>query len=482
METPRPFFEQGTPLPHAPRLLLLSRHFPPGQAAGARRWEKLAHFAAARGWGLDVFTLAPQDLGASDPARLEALPAGTRVYGIPERRHWLSRLVEGAWRMLRPRRASRGAHDGGAEGVRAPAAEATPDWVKKEAVTYGLGSLAGWVRNLEVVLEFANLGAWAGAAGRAAAAVHEPGRHRAVVSCGPPHMVHAAARRLSRRFGLPLVVDLRDPWSAAERVHASTASPLWYRLAEHFESLAFAQASLVVMNTPPALDVMRSRHPAEASKMICALNGFDLDALPAPAHAEAFVLAYTGSIYIDRNPRNLFRAVRRVADELRLAADDLQIELMGHLGQIEGQSIAEIARQEGVSELVTLHPPGTVRDVAALLARAAVLVNLPQDSHLAIPSKLYEYMVYPSWILALAERDSATGRILAGTAAAVVAPDDVDGIAAFVRRCYRAYRAGERPRPVAQDPTLGRAHQAKLLFDALERCVGAPADEAGGRR
>jgi hypothetical protein len=183
-------------------------------------------------------------------------------------------------------------------------------------------------------------------------------------------------------------------------------------------------------------------------------------------------MAYTGSIYIDRSPRNLFRAVRQVADGVGVGGSDLHVELMGHFGKLDGRSIAEISKEEGVEDLVTLHPPGSVRDVAALLSRAAILVNLPQDSHLAIPSKIYEYMVYPSWLLALAEPGSATAQILADTAADVVHPEDVEGIASVIQRCFSAYRRGVRPDPVASDRRLGRSHQASTLFDAIERCIG----------
>ena len=46
------------------RLLVISYHFPPDRAVGARRWEKFSHFAAERGWGMDVFMRG--DAAASD--------------------------------------------------------------------------------------------------------------------------------------------------------------------------------------------------------------------------------------------------------------------------------------------------------------------------------------------------------------------------------------------------------------------------------
>jgi len=469
-------FEKGAICGEGPRLLLLSHHFPPGQAAGARRWEKLAHFAAERGWGLDVFTMAPEDLPAADFDRLEALPEGTRVFGVSAREHWVSRAVDRLWAWLKWFRAA------------APAAGKSPNavptqaqasvWVKRSEVLDGGLTLSGGLRAYHAAMEFVNGAVWANEAARIAMQTFDPTVHRVVVSCGPPHMVHRASRRLARRLGLPLVVDLRDPWSHAERVHEGVASPLWYHLAKRFESRAFEQASLIVMNTPPAHEVMCREYPTHADKLICVTNGFDLERIPEPAQSEVFVLAYTGAIYANRSPRNLFRAVRSVAETLELGAADLQVELMG---DFDVDVITAMSRQEGVHDHLTLHPAGNIRDVARLLSRAAILVNLPQDSDLAIPSKIFEYMVYPSWLLALAESDTATGRILAGTTADVVQPEDVEGIADVVRRCYEAYRNGVRPEPVANRADLGRVHQAAVLLDAIEERVGPAAGRQGGQ-
>src|SRR5262249_34955014 len=102
-----------------------------------------------------------------------------------------------------------------------------------------------------------------------------------------------------------------------------------------------------------------------------------------------------------------------------------------------------------------------------------VLLNLPQDSHLAIPSKIYEYMRYDAAILALATPESATAALLRGTSADVVHPDDVDGIAAVLRRRLREHDEGWRPLPLASPERFSRRVQADRLFDALESLPAA---------
>ena len=161
-----------------------------------------------------------------------------------------------------------------------------------------------------------------------------------------------------------------------------------------------------------------------------------------------------------------------VAREFELGPEDLAIEFMGPIGEIDGDLPLEaIMAEEEVEKLVTLHPPGTREDAMKLLARAAVLLNLPQKSHLAIPSKIYEYMRFDAWILVLAERDSATELLLRDTSAEVIDPDDIEGLTSALRRCYIEFSSGRRPQPVAANKRFSRRAQGDHLFDSLERVI-----------
>jgi hypothetical protein len=88
-------------------MLLLSYHFPPGQAVGALRWQKMAGIAAERGWLLDVVTLAQSSLPSADLASLKDLPPGLRVYGVPQTKLVREHLEQWVWRLysrLKPKR------------------------------------------------------------------------------------------------------------------------------------------------------------------------------------------------------------------------------------------------------------------------------------------------------------------------------------------------------------------------------------------
>lgn len=465
------------------RLLLISYHFPPGQAAGALRWEKLAGFAVERGWGVDVVTLDPASLAAPDWTRQEALPAGIAVYGVGSREHpaeRLDRVLAGLYRRLgRP-----GSPQGpSARGARSPSdAGARAGLVARHEVGWRATSPWDYVRAFEAWLEFAHDGAWSRAAARIAMRLAQPGVHRAIVTSGPPHMVHQAGRLVSARTGLPLVIDMRDPWSLAPSVDGSRASPAWFWLAERYERSAVEQAALVVTNTEPFRSAMQELYPGARGRIVTVLNGCDEDELPRPPAAPTgaagpaarrFTIAYAGSIYIDRNPRAVFRAAARVVRDLGLTPAQFGFDFIGFAASFGGVPLDVIAREEGVAGYVTTRPVVPRREALALLAQAAMLLSLPQDIRLCIPSKLFDYMQFDAWLLVLAKRDSASELLLRGTAADVVEPDDVERITHVLRTRYLEFAAGARPPRVAANGRFGRRAQAQVLFDALDASVGS---------
>lgn len=469
-----PFFERA---PQAPcregHLLLVSYHFPPGSAAGVLRWQKLARFAAERGFGLDVVTADPASLPRRDDSRLEDLPDGTRVFGVPDSEPALRKLEHWLWsrlQRLRRRRTPGAAAAAGDPGGGAPSAPRVSSFHRDE-VAFEPTAVRSWLRAYDALMVHAREHAWARRASAVGRALVDPSRHRLVISCGPPQMAHEAARRIAASAGLPLVIDLRDPWSQVERLSENLASPVWLWLVHHFERRVFAAADLVVMNSEPARRKMQACYPARRDRIVAVPNGFDDGPLPEVERDERFLIAYAGSVYLDRTPITLFRAAHRLIDELGLAPEQLGIEFMGFFENLDGETVETIAERTGLAGFVATHPAGSHDEAAAFLARASMLVSLPQDSALAIPSKVYEYMRYPARFLVLAERDSASEELLRGSGADIVAPDDEDALLGVLRDSYRQHVEGRPAEPIARDPRFSRGTRARELFDAIDEHV-----------
>lgn len=460
-----PFYAAPARGNHAQRrLLLVSHSFPPIRFVGALRWQKLGELAAARGWALDVIMQQPPPEAAGDATQLAAVPDGARLYGVALRESWLERVQRAAKRTVR----QDAAHSPDSQGARG-SPSAPPDgpfsWIK---------------RANRVGLYYAAHRRWAREAATLARDVVTP-QHVGVISSGPPHMAHVAAAEIARSHALPLFIDMRDPWSLGRRTGRELDSGLWWVLARHYERQAVRAASLVIANTEMFRSAMIRRYPEAAERTLTVMNGSDDDPLPPRQVTERFVVAYAGSLYWDRDPRPLFRAAAIVIRQLGLGPDQFAVELMGDVKLAEGVSVEDIARSEGIADYVHLYDDDTRQRAMEFLARADLLVSLPlvvsgtsreAEVDITVPAKIFEYVRFDAWVLALADPGSATSEFLRHTTADVAPPHDVAGIADVLLRRYRDRANGIRPRAI-EDGRFSRRTQGLRLLDALEPYLAA---------
>jgi len=452
---PKPFYSTAKDSESAsPRLLLVSFHFPPGTAVGGLRWQQMAKHIVARGWGLDVITRDPATLPARDDGRLRGLPENVRVFAIPQPKRPLVGAPARAWKAMKSR-------------VPQTAPRLTVELRREELQKQSLKQQV--VRGYLAWLDYVESGALAKSAARVALQLAKNTKYVAVASSGPPHMAHEAARLIAHKIGIPLVLDFRDPWSMQERVGEYMASPVWFHFAEKYEKAALHEASVVAMNTDPAKNALIAKYPEVRDKTITVRNGCDDEALPRVEKGDRFTIRFAGEIYIDRDPRVVLRAAARVVRKLGLTPRQFGFELIGLVEEFQGMPLSTIAREEGLDGFVETGPYRPRAEALQFLAGASMLLSLPQDSHLAIPAKIFEYARFDAWLLVLARPESATAQVLEGTDADVVAPDDVDRITSVVRRRYQQFARGERATPVAADGRFDRVHQAKKLLDRIEQ-------------
>jgi glycosyltransferase involved in cell wall biosynthesis len=282
-------------------------------------------------------------------------------------------------------------------------------------------------------------------------------------------MTHEAGRILSKRHGIPFVMDMRDPWSLNERVTERWASPLWLRGTARHEREMVSQASLVVANTDPARDALARVYPDASARIITVMNGSDDDPLPPQRRGGRFTIGYAGTIYDYGDPRSLFRAAARVIRDLDLTPDDFGMDFIGSFGDDGEQSLRETARAEGVEDFVSVGPSRTHEGAMEFLAQATMLVTFPGWNSVAIPGQVFECVRFDAWLLALSDAGSATDRLLRGTDADVVPRDDIDGVARVIEKRYQAHLRGEEAVHIARDERFSRRLQARILLDALAR-------------
>ena len=449
-----PFF-QTDPNPEATRrLLLVFFYFPPSAEVGALRWLSLSRFAAERGWAIDVVSLHTVFMGTIDPTRLRQLPPGIRLFGFSGDRPAWFRTMMSAWGKLR--RPSNPSIAGGP--ARAERANGTESY-------HPAGP--AWRRVFRSRAHFALADVFARRASAIGAELTTANQYDVVVSSGPPHTAHEAAKTIAARAGLPLVVDMRDPWSDESAMPDELRGAVWRRETRARERACVSAASLVVVTSQAHEELQIAKYPDVRGRILTVMNGADSDPLPTGSTGTRFVIAYTGLIYLGRNPRPLFRAAARVARATGASPNEFAVEFMGG-DTCEGVPLTTIAREEGLGAHFRSHGFRPRCEALELLSNATLLVSLPLRTEMTLPAKLFEYTRFDAWLLALADSDSATARLLVDTDADVLPPDDVDAIEGAIANRFAQFRAGVRPLALNRDGRFDRATQSARLFDALE--------------
>jgi len=195
----------------------------------------------------------------------------------------------------------------------------------------------------------------------------------AIVHAHSPMLVGIPAVHAARRFGLPVVYELRDLWEnpSVDRGKFKEGSTL-YRAAQLFENYVLHRADALVTICKTLKDAIEPRKGKDVPVYVVD-NGVDVDKFtPRPAD-EALrakwklggkkVVVYLGTFQPYEGVELLVRAIRGVADRV----PDAHLLVVGGGG--EHPRIVELAKRLGVEGLVTFTgriPHGEVVDVFPL--------------------------------------------------------------------------------------------------------------------
>ncbi len=299
-----------------------------------------------------------------------------------------------------------------------------------------------------------------------------------VIASSPTLFAAVAAFVVSRRLGVPFVLEVRDLWPAifVDLGVIRNRAAIW--CLERLELFLYRRSSAVVTVTRAFADDIARRGIAR-DRLHVIPNGVDLAAFqPGPPDASLrarlgldgkFVLLYCGAHGISHALGRLLEVAARLRDESRIhflfvgegAEKDALVELAGTL------SLANVSFQ-----------PAVAREEVPALYRSAEVCLVPLRAvplfRAFIPSKMFEILACGRPVLASLEGESA--EILRESGAAlVVPPEDAEAIAAAVRQLAAdpplCSRLAERGRPYVA-AHFDRETLAERYLEVLQRVTG----------
>jgi glycosyltransferase involved in cell wall biosynthesis len=285
-----------------------------------------------------------------------------------------------------------------------------------------------------------------------------------VVTTSPPSSVHLIGAAVKRATGVKWVADLRD--SLVAHPHRR-AERLVVRAKEQGEH---AVARLVARGADAIADEMRERSPK--GQVVTIPNGSDFDDFAGLERqpSDRFRLTHTGSFFGKRDPRPFLTALKQSG------LDDVTVRFLGDFRAADREWAEQLDLGERL-ELIAYAPRR--RSLELQRDSEALLLLIPDAGGRGkgvLSGKVFEYLAAERPILALVPPDGAAAELIrAAGAGVVVAPEDVDRIAAALQELHASWRAGTLDGPPLSDEwrrKVSRRTRSQELASVLERVVG----------
>jgi glycosyltransferase involved in cell wall biosynthesis len=428
-------------------VLIFSRFFPPRFDVGGRRAYRFAKYLGAHGWRSVVVTDRPAPGQIAD----ESFSDDLGPHAVVVREYYPRRL--------RPRR------NAGSDGtVAAPTHQRTypPEgWLER------LAWQASWPVSNDI---------WLGPRywwlARRLARDH---RADAILATSSPYSALVFGAIAQRATGLPLCLDLRDPWTE-NFLHQRR--PPWVRRAEaRTEQWVLGRAQRITFTAEATLEAYRKKYPELGDdRMQCIYNSFDPEFRSSASWQPGGPLRvlHFGNCYGARSLATVLRAVSRLVSSGRLAASDLELVNYGRVSAAD----VSLAEELGLAEV--LQARGVVPYAAGIeeLARADLALLLAYgEETLFVPAKLFDYLLAGTPILCVAPDSELTRLVEATNSGQCVLPHDDEAAAHVLDAALEARRQGRRlivpdSARVSRFAAPETAQQLARLLDGM--CDGEP--------
>lgn len=410
-------------------ILMVAYYFPPNAAVGGKRIARFCRYFPEYGIQPHVLTLDPASCASLDQAFAQTVQVPTtQVAPHSTPLDWYKRVSQ--------------SRNGKTNGVAANGSNGTPSAGKPRFLETISKSVVALLSMPDVQW------GWYRPALRAGSELIRGKKFDAIMSSGPPWTAHDVGHKLSRRFGIPWIVDFRDAWVSD---HWRDDYPAWRnRLDWRTEDRWLRDASLVLTTTERLRESMLKSHPrTPAPRVVTITNGFDGDIAPQqaaapPPGAEQIVFIHTGELYRGRRIDTLCSAIQDLASRGVFGQRKPKLVFIGETDpEIERTARAATpALFENGS--VEFRPPVSWKEAQAALKASDILLLVQGDHPTAIPAKFFEYLQTGKPILAIGAGGALKDMIEETQSGFVADPQDLSAIAAAVEKSVQMLpRAGE---------------------------------------
>ena len=260
-----------------------------------------------------------------------------------------------------------------------------------------------------------------------------------IVSTGPPHSMHLIGMGLKQRFDIPWLTDFRDPWTQIDFYQHLMLTSKADKKHKKLEKTVLEKADCI---TTVGSNCAKGIKNVTNKDVHVITNGYDTDDFQnCPAfNYDFFSITHIGSMNKDRNPKGLWKALRRLIGENPELKNKLKIRFVGKTDY----AIFEDLSKNMLSEYVENHNY-LPHDKALVEASRSALLLLPinntQNIKGIVTGKLFEYIALKRPILCLGDKEGDAASILYQTEGGkAFGFEDIDEIKNYLEEKFSEFK------------------------------------------
>ncbi len=372
------------------KVLIITYYWPPSGAIGVHRCLKFAKYLKKMGWEPIIYTAKDAQYPYLDDSNFKHIPEGITVLK--------GKIIEpfNLFKII--------------SGRKKDAVLTNPVQVrdKKQKI---IDKLSIWIRGNFFIPDARSL--WIRPSVKLLTQYLKENPVDAIISNGPPHTNTVIAYKLSEKLNIPWLADYQDPWTQIDYHNEFMLTKFAERKHEKMEQKAFKIAKKTTIASPSWKKDLESIGAKNVDVIFWGYDEEDFKDFKTNKNDE-FIISHAGLFGHDRNPIQLFKALKDLKQENKLFAEKLKIKLAGPIDYSVKQAIEDANLTENTEFLGSIPR----NDALQLTLNSSLLLlplNKADNAMGRIPGKLFEQMRSYNPILCLGPKGSDVENIISET-------------------------------------------------------------------